>query len=141
MVEILTFGQLSRWYANLKHRTDRNLIARQYDLDESNLTSFLHHLSIVRNLCAHHARLWNREFAFRFKLPRGRPVVLVNKFARESNKGKRIYNTLLMLAYFLDVISPGHHWKQHLNALIEKYGINVDAMGFPEKWQESILWK
>jgi len=40
--------------------SDRNAIAHAYDLDEVNLTSFLHHLSIVRNHCAHHARLWKR---------------------------------------------------------------------------------
>ena len=69
-VEVMTLGQLSKWYANLQSGADRNLVAHVYDCDEINLVSFLHHLSTVRNLCAHHSRLWNREFIFTFKLPR-----------------------------------------------------------------------
>ncbi|MGB3519772.1 MAG: Abi family protein [Elainellaceae cyanobacterium] len=61
-VEVMTFGQLSNWYSNTRQRQDRNAIAAGYGLDEKILTSLLHHLTIVRNICAHHARLWNREF-------------------------------------------------------------------------------
>ena len=61
-VEVMSLGQLSRWYNNLKQRADRKAIADHYQIDEKYLRSFFHHLSIVRNICANHARLWNRTF-------------------------------------------------------------------------------
>ncbi len=45
VVEIMTLGQLSKWYGNLCHGADRNAVAHRYDMDEINLTSFLHHLN------------------------------------------------------------------------------------------------
>ena len=138
-VEIMTLGQLSKWYANLKHGSDRNLVARVFDFDESNLVSFLHHLVIVRNLCAHHSRVWNRLFAFLFKLPRHRPAVLVSSLNRDAPK--KLYNTLVTLAYLLDTISPDHHWKQRLRDLLRDHAISESEMGFPKDWHNRAIWK
>lgn len=136
--EIMTLGQLSKWYANLKHRRDRNTIARVYGLNEVNLISFLHHLSIVRNHCAHHARLWNREFTFGWKLPKRTPVFLPVNFNRDEPK--RLYNTLVMLAYLMDRINP-NSWKERLFALFAKHPVvSQQSMGFPEDWREQPLW-
>ena len=137
--EIMTIGQLSKWYANLRHGRDRNAIARRYGLDEVNLTSFLHHLSIVRNHCAHHARLWNRSFPFSWKLPKKKPAGLFDNFNHED--GKRLYNTLVMLAYLMDSINP-NTWKIRLNKLFEKYPVvQPRFMGFPDEWRKLPVWK
>ena len=124
VVEIMTFGQLSKWYANLSSGADRNRVAHTYDMDEINLVSFLHHISTVRNVCAHHSRLWNREFTFTFKLPRQRPAALVVEMNIQDHGCKRLYNTLVVLAYLMDVTCPGHHWKKRLIALIEEHNID-----------------
>lgn len=137
--EVMTLGQLSKWYANLRHGSDRNAIAHAYDLDEVNLTSFLHHLSIVRNHCAHHARLWNRLFPFAWKLPRKRPADLQASFNQMD--GKRLYNTLVMLAYLMDSINQ-NTWKQRLANLFVKHPqVRAQAMGFPDDWQARPIWR
>jgi abortive infection bacteriophage resistance protein len=107
-------------------------------MDEVNLTSFLHHLSTVRNLCAHHARLWNREFTFTFKLPRQRPKALAESLNRES---KRIYNTLSVMAWLMDCVSPRHHWKSRLKELLARHAVDTRAMGFPQKWETLPVWR
>lgn len=136
--EIMTLGQLSKWYANLQKSRDRNAIAHVYNLDEVNLTSFLHHLSIVRNTCAHHARLWNRSFPFAWKLPRKRPLGMVDDF--NHHDGKRLYNTLIMLAYLMDSINP-NTWKQRLGNLFARHpDVKPQAMGFPDDLQERPFW-
>lgn len=136
--EVMTLGQLSRWYRNLRHRRDRNSIAKVYGFDEKNLTSFLHNLSIVRNTCAHHARLWNRDFTFRWILPRRTPEGLYVNFNPQS--GKKIYNTLVMIAYLMDCINT-HSWKRRLNDLfINHPEIDSTAMGFPDNWHDKPIW-
>ncbi len=137
--EIMTLGQLSKWYANLKRGRDRNAVARGYGMDEVNLTSFLHHLSIVRNHCAHHARIWNREFTFSWKLPRTRPATLRQNFNLTDTR--RIYNTLVMLAYLMDSIGP-NSWKQRLYDLFTKHpDVRTRAMGFPPDWPDRPIWQ
>ena len=136
--EVMTLGQLSKWYANLRRSRDRNAIARTYGMDEINLTSFLHHLTIVRNHCAHHARIWNREFMFLWKLPRKKPDRLHQNFNEAD--GRRIYNTLVMLGYLMDQLGP-NSWKQRLHALlIEHPDVNPRVMGFPSEWRGRPIW-
>lgn len=140
-VEIMTFGQLSNWYANLSSGADRNAIANVYDMDEINLVSFLHHLSTVRNVCAHHSRLWNREFTFTFKLPRKRPSQLLSVLNLSPTTTKRIYNTLVVLDYLMLTISPDTHWKQRLIALLNKHLVaDPLSMGFPAHWHDLPNW-
>lgn len=137
-VEIMTLGQLSKWYANLKLSGDRNRIARSFDCDEIMLVSFMHHLALIRNICAHHSRLWNREFAFTFKLPRTRPAAVVT--ALNPAAPRKLYNTLAMLACLLDGICPGHAWKSRLHDLLAAHTVPLAAMGFPSQWRSTALW-
>ena len=139
LVEVMSLGQLSKWYSNLRHSQDLNAIAHVFDLDEELLVSFLHHLTTVRNLCAHHSRLWNREFIFTFKLPKGRPAPLLPSVNRQEPR--KLYNTLAVMAYLLDFVSESHHWKVRLHGLIAKHRIESRAMGFPAGWENLPLWR
>lgn len=137
--EIMTFGQLSKWVANLRHGRDRNAIARVYGLDEVNLTSFLHHLTIVRNHCAHHSRLWNRDFSIQWKLPEIKPPGLFKNF--NTLTVKKLYNTLVMLAYLMDCINPHSQWKRRLDTLFVKHSnVSAQDMGFPFDWRDRPIW-
>ena len=73
--EVMSFGQLLGWIRNLKRREDRQAIARPFRLDERVFTSFCWQLKDVRNICAHHGRLWNKRFRNTVTLPR-QPVEL-----------------------------------------------------------------
>ncbi|MBP6533956.1 MAG: Abi family protein [Arenimonas sp.] len=137
-VEIMTLGQLSKWFAAVAHSSDRNLVARYFDFDEVQLVSFLHHLAVIRNISAHHGRMWNREFRFTFKIPRHRPKALLNSMNPAAQK--KIYNTLTVLAYFLDNISPNHHWREKLKALMDSAPAKQATMGFPANWKTLTIW-
>ena len=59
VAEMISFGQLSRWYSGLADRSLRNAIARPLGLPEAVLVPFVRHITDIRNICAHHGRLWN----------------------------------------------------------------------------------
>jgi abortive infection bacteriophage resistance protein len=136
--EVMSLGLLSRWYNNLKPMPTRRAIAAAYAMDEKVLESWLHHLSLIRNTCAHHSRLWNREFTITPLLPRNKPEGL----AAQCNPGSRkIYNTLVMLNHCMDVIAPQHHWRARLPELIARHAIPVGAMDFPARWEQMAIWQ
>ena len=138
VVEVMSLGQLSKWVSGLSRGKDRQAIAKIYGIDEIVLTSFLHHLTIVRNICAHHGRLWNRRFGFQTKIPR-KPISLHQSL--NPQQPRYLYNTLVMLEYFMNTISPHHHWKHHLLTMLDKHPVvDVVAMGFPENWQNLSIW-
>lgn len=137
--ELLTFGQLSQWFKNIKDASVRVEIAKPYGLDEQLVRSFAHHLSYVRNVCAHHMRLWNREATIGMKLP-ARPAWL--GAALNHEQPKRLYNTLLVLAYLINIISPGSRWRTNLLALFDEHpAVNLNQMGFPADWKSAPVWK
>jgi len=136
--EVMSFGWLSRCYDAIARRALSMDIADTYGLNSTILSSFLHHITSARNICAHHSRLWNRDFTITMKLPKNGEPRLLQSF--NSNAQKQLYNTLVMCAYFMDLISPKHHWKKKLKALINVHSINVTDMGFPENWNELPIW-
>ena len=137
--EVMTFGQLSIWFYNLKRRSDRNAIARIFGIDEVILGSFMHHLTHIRNLTAHHCRLWNRRIVFTMSIPT-LPIDLAKQFNPKA--ARNIYNTLVMLGYLLKLISPGTSWPARMRQLIEEYVPDkTSAMGFPEGWRDLPLWR
>lgn len=138
--ELMTFGHLSRWLKNLSRPEDRQHIADNYGLDERVLVSFAHHLTVVRNHCAHHSRVWNRRFALRFTLPTKKPKTIASSF--NPGEPQLLYNTLTMLAYLLDLLSPAHTWRKEVHALLEAHPeIDPAAMGFPSHWRATDMWK
>lgn len=60
-VEVMYFNHLSCICNGLKHRADINGIASYFALPPTTFCSWLHTINYVRNICAHHARLWNRH--------------------------------------------------------------------------------
>lgn len=143
-VEIMTLGQFSHWLSNLKPKSLKGKIAKPYGLDEAVLCSFLHHLTVIRNICAHHARLWNRSMTITMQLPRTKPKQLakVIDHGTDPNQAPRkIYNTFVMIAWFMDCICSDNHFRQRLIHLIDKHGVDTGAMGFPDGWHSMAFWQ
>jgi abortive infection bacteriophage resistance protein len=138
--ELMTLGHLSRWLQNLRVPKDRQTIADAYGLDEKVLVSFAHHLTVVRNHCAHHGRVWNRKFAVKMLIPGKKPHGLSTSF--HPAEDRRIYNTLAMLAHLVGVINPTSDWKQRLQTLVQNTpAIDVRDMGFPPAWTRLPVWQ
>lgn len=136
--ELLTLGQLSKWLGNVKLRQDRQAVAARLKLDEVVVCAFAHHLTHVRNLCAHHSRVWNRKLTFTMTLPR-RPSLLSVQF--NQSEDRRIYNTLVMLAWCIRVISPETTWPNRVKSLLSsRTPAELKAMGAHADWATRAPW-
>lgn len=120
-LEMSSFGVLSQFYSNIKDSQTRSVIAHIFGLDEEVLISFLHHLTSVRNLCAHHARLWNRKFVIKPKLPRRIPSTYKDKFNRSNVGSKQLYNTLVIMDFVISNLKPSFHFLSECEEIISDY--------------------
>jgi abortive infection bacteriophage resistance protein len=136
--EVMSFGLLSRWFKTIRPVSTKSKIAATYGLRANFLESWLHHLAMIRNLCAHHSRLWNRDFTILPKLVTSRSQPLANEFVRGSRK---IYNTLVILLYLMDQISPNHQWRKRMLALLHECPVSPIAMDFPVDWHDRKIWE
>jgi abortive infection bacteriophage resistance protein len=136
--ELISLGQLSKWITNLKLRADRQALARPYGIDEKVLGSFIYHAAHIRNICAHHGRLWNKRFTVTMLQPRA-PRPLASSL--HAPAGRNIYNTLTTIAYMLGIIAPDASWQKRLAQLINTPPlVDIGSMGFPAGWQLLPIW-
>lgn len=142
--EVMTLGSLSVLYRGLKKNQatglhDRKPIADYFRLHHKRLSDWLHVLTYVRNLCAHHGRLWNRELAIRpdnAKDPQWLPPI--------TPRNDRVFYILLMLRHLQRCSGNGNDWAISVSNLLQE----VDAipfyrlsMGIPNHWREHPVWR
>lgn len=141
LCEALTLGSLSKWIRSIRGHGLRAEIAAPYGIHETALCSFVQHLAYVRNVCAHHGRLWNHDWIVgTLTLPR-KPAELVVQLQRAPGTALRIYNTLTLLAWLMRIISPGSTWRQRIRTLLEERPDIWNEMSMPAGWQDFPLWQ
>ncbi len=137
--EIFSMGLLSKIYENLQISDEKKSIARKFGLNHPKvLESWMHSLSVIRNICAHHSRLWNRELPATMKLPKKIATVWLKN--TDFPRGK-MYLALSGMLYLLNTIIPHNHFKSKFKTLIVQYpDIPLRQMGFPNEWEKEQLW-
>ena len=141
MLEELTIGELSHLYRGLAKDIDRKIIGQRLATPAPLLDSWLHTLTVVRNICAHHARLWNRELGIKPEQPR-QTDVLWPAYLRRSSPHTRIAVVLAILHHLMQRVSPHTGWHQRLAGLLNEFpDIPKKAMGLPDSWQTDAFWQ
>lgn len=141
-VEIMYFNHLSKICTGLKNRADIVSIASYFALPPKTFCSWLHTMNYVRNICAHHSRLWNRDLNIvPEKLSFSKRLVWIN--TPDTAKRSKNYYFFCMINYMLQVANPTSQFKTKLKELLEEYKnvISLDSMGFPKGWNEEKMWK
>lgn len=139
MVEALTAGQLRGLIENLKSRADRSAIAVSLGINEPLLVSWLGTYVRVRNICAHHGRLWNVGLGVYPAVPKSKKVPWINDTTPINNK--RLYPVLISLQSVLDTVSPNSSWAQRLSDLLHAHpAVPLRGMGIPPTWREDEFW-
>ncbi|ALU75844.1 Abi family protein [Tenacibaculum finnmarkense genomovar ulcerans] len=139
-LEIVSFGCLSKLYSNLNNNIkSKNRIATEFDLPNSSFfKSWLQSFNTIRNIIAHHGRLWNRKLHFSPKIL-GNPK---SDFISEPEDKQSMYYLISCLLYVLNKVSPEHSLKNKIiNLLEENNFIILSEMGFPNNWKKEFLWK
>ena len=139
-LEVLTLGTLSKLYTNFSDHAAKSLLAKDFGLPQHLiLGSWLASITVLRNKCAHHARVWNRRYPVMPELPRKTTLPWITNYNIHPYK---LYPQLCCIAYWINSIEPQNTFTQDIKALLEKYTIvNPTAMGFPAGWHNEPLWQ
>ncbi|MFK4299067.1 abortive infection bacteriophage resistance protein [Arthrobacter sp. GAS37] len=142
MVETLTIGQLTSVYRNLGLRSDRTAVARSIGLTAPVLESWLQSYVRLRNICAHHGRLWNVGLGVYPAIPTSPAVSwLRGEDALPERSRKRLYPVLVSPQSVLDAVSPRSSWARRLHSLVSaRPRMNLAGMGVPENWAQDAFW-
>ena len=128
LVEILSFGTLSKFYKNMKNQ-DKKAIAKSFGVGYTYFESWLESISYVRNICAHYGRLYNAKLS---KTP-----ILYKEYSEAGIGNNRIFGVLLCLKHLL---KSNDHWNLFVDKIELLFdtdeSVDIKTMGFTENWKE-----
>ena len=143
MTELISLGALKAWIAASKPEVKTN-VARSLGMPSAQvLNGVLHSLNLLRNISAHHGRLWNRLIVKR--LPKIKKYQ--NHFVMEdvdgdgSQPSKKLYNYLAVMAIIVRKVAPLSTWPARMAAVISAMPIEQqEDLGCPVGWEQQQLW-
>lgn len=93
-LEVASLGTLSKLFYLFKDNRLKKQVAREFGLPQyTYLESWIRCITVLRNCCAHHARIWNRRFALKPQLPNRLPL----NWIAPSLKPIKLYHQLCTL--------------------------------------------
>lgn len=140
VAEILEFGQLVTLFSLVPY-AQRQVVADLYGARVDELESWMRTINYVRNLCAHHARLWNRRLVIR-------PLAKHRKNdadlgAAVSNNSK-MYSALSLIVFLLRRGRFNEQFadlKRTLSGFPEGLpGVHIGQMGAKPDWKIQPVW-
>lgn len=149
VTEILDFGSAAHLYRGLK-AVDRTAIAQDLEIVDGlgrgnghTLGNWLRVLNYVRNICAHHSRLWNRHMVNKIGARQLATIPELQHLSAPEVSHHRIYSTLCVLAFLLQRVGQGD-WASGVRELvtveIPACGRGLSEMGFPVGWEGCWPW-
>lgn len=152
-VELLTFKAVSTLFSKLRHAPDTQRIEAHFGWKFPVLKSWFRSLSDLRNLCAHHSRVWNREFGSFPEIPRKAPkdwpippttIATGAHLAPEQTlePQRRLYMQVLVIESLMLRVCPESRWAERLVRLLDRYPDSSRIhMGFPPDWETLPFWR
>lgn len=139
-VDLLTIADISFLYS-ISEENIKKSVAKHFGLKMSSgheiLGRFMHSMTIIRNLCAHGSRLYNRLFEQKPSLNRKELRLLYIK-PDGSVDNAHLYGFILIMKRLL-VPEDFSTMKQEIEALTEKYPfVRMSYYGFREDWKKQL---
>ncbi|KRG77779.1 abortive phage resistance protein [Stenotrophomonas ginsengisoli] len=141
-IEVWDFGAVSQLLAMMKV-ADQEAIATRYGIgDWKAFASWVRALSYLRNLVAHHSRVWNRNMVSEPKMPALQAPAWCAAFAGKPDLLAKPFVYLAIVRHMVDVICPGSQWRNRLADHLQTFPVqasqrkqSIAAMGVPNGWE------
>lgn len=138
IVELLSFGELSKLFKNIDRNTQNEICHDNFEkITPQYIENWLQAFSILRNICAHRGRLYNRFINFSIKLS-GKDIKRLKSDNLEINAvNKQLFSYIFVLFKLIEDQSVKHNFIKRLEDLQAKYPFTkMEYFGFPGNWYE-----
>ncbi len=145
-LEQTSFGSLSKLYGNLNNTIkSKDEIAKAFGaINHIYLPSWLQAIAQIRNYCAHHSRLWNRNLPATVKLLPNPPHPWIDDKDNipKQHEFHMLYIHLCLLKYLLNIVRPENNFATQMQELFIKYpNVDPNALGMKPNWKKEPLWQ
>jgi abortive infection bacteriophage resistance protein len=143
-LEVASMGTLSKLYKNLKHQLpEKASIAKEMGLNlHSELSSWLEAIAYIRNIIAHHSRLWSRNMVKKPTDQLNNPIGQWFNNPLTPVQTKKPFLIISSMVYLCNSITPDHYIKTKLLELFQTNSeIPIYKLGFLNNWDKEPIWK
>lgn len=142
-VEIWDFGAMSQLFSIMK-APDQKEIAFKYGVSDFTVfASWLRSLNYLRNLAAHHSRLWNRNMIDQPKLPKRGQINWCDDFIGKPDLIAKPFLLLAVTHHLLKVVCPNTRWGERLKTHLKGFpsshtekNLSINDIGVSENWEK-----
>jgi abortive infection bacteriophage resistance protein len=144
LMEVASFGTLAKLYKCLdRNLKERGIIAKEMGINSPRVfIGWLESISHIRNIIAHHARLWNRVM---IKCPRMHlNSPLGAWFANPLTPGQltKPFSTISCIVYLCNHLTESDELKHQILSLIKAYpNVPISKYGFSNHWDLEPIWR
>lgn len=141
--EVWSFGSISTLFEGMRPEQQEK-IAKTYGVQSGQVfRSWLHSLTYLRNVCAHHSRLWNRNIDRRPKRSAPGEHPWLASFETQGAQNNRCFLLIRISRHLLENINPNSSWPMRMSAHIRSFpiaadnpfGLGIHSMGVPKCWE------
>lgn len=134
MVEMLSFGDLSKLYANLYRQEQKEVSGKYHVKSEQIFKSFFHSFTILRNTCAHHGRLYDRSFPVACAIHHSDKKRMEYKGGKELNP-YMLFAMILAICHVIDGENQEGFMDGLAKILYENPSYYIEKVNFPSNWR------
>lgn len=142
-IEVWDFGAVSQLLAMMKVPGQQAIAARYGVSDWQVFTSWVRALSYLRNLAAHHSRVWNRNMVIYPKPPSTAWPAWAKAFEGKQEMLTKPFIQLALVRHLVNVICPGSSWPSRMAAHLKAFPgqtsqrqLSMADTGAPEGWEQ-----
>jgi abortive infection bacteriophage resistance protein len=137
--EVMSLGTVLTFFRHSGNQV-KKAVADAFGVPHRVFESWLLSLNTIRNIVAHHARLWNRELGVKPIIPRSSEYPEWHTPVKIENK--RVFAVLTICRHCLLQIAPQSEWMARLEALLYRFPtVPRRHMGIPADWKDCPIWK
>ena len=158
-ISCIELGPLVYFFDYSDKLSVRKHIVAAWGIESSYISSWMHALNYLRNDCAHHVRVWNKQF---FKLPQIPKYSTDRRWYCEYSEEEQAWVTpaakhraqpcvsshtpacfMFVCRHLMQRIAPTSSWHHRMEALLYAYGErggDLGMMGLPKHWETHPLW-
>ena len=134
MIELLSLGELSQIYRRYLRNKDKIAIAKYYSVQSIVFESWLHCLTLLRNRCAHHAKLIDTNNPIRIAFPRRAKIEKYNHLMKKVDSNS-FCGFILILCYLSEAMGRkglAAKYILKIENIMDVHGIENGQLGLPE---------
>ncbi|MBP1047369.1 Abi family protein [Enterococcus sp. BWM-S5] len=131
-LEMSSFGDLSKFYNNLKTDLRKKIAKQTISFSNVYLENWLYVLSVVRNMCGHNSRLYDRRLNIK-------PKLTAKELTKISNSS--LFSVIVICK---KVSLQEESWQKFYDSLLKiieenRIGVDWKLYGFPDNWQDYFI--